>query len=128
MTESNFVTMQERINEMYKYAFSAGMVASKTDFADKVGIAFATISRYLNGKMEPSKKVLAQMNAALGFPFNEQWLLVGTGEMMSDGTSVNPNTQSSDIRLLITEMRESRQAKDEQIDRLLRIIENMQAK
>ena len=122
------LTMQERINEMYKYAFSTGNVSSKSEFADKVGISREILSKYFAGKTEPSQKTIVAINRAFGSPFNEQWLLLGTGEMMADGTSVNPNTKPSEIRLLITEMRESRQAKDEQIDRLLRIIENMQAK
>ena len=122
------LTMQERINEMYKYAFSTGNVASKSDFADKVGISREILSRYIAGKTEPSQKTLAAINRAIGSPFNEQWLFLGTGEMMADGTSVNPNTQPSELRLLITEMRESRIEKDKQIDRLLCIIENMQAK
>ena len=120
--------MHERINEMYKYAFSAGLVTSKQDFADKAGITREVLSRYFSGKAEPSKRTLIAINTSIGSPFNETWMLTGTGEMMADGTSINPNTHPSDLRLLITEMRESRIAKDDQIDRLLRIIENMQSK
>ena len=121
-------TMPNRINEIYKYAFSAGLVSSKQEFAEKISISREIFSRYLAGKAEPSKKTLQAINVALGSPFNEAWLLTGEGEMMADGISVNPNTQPSELRLLITEMRESRIAKDDQIDRLLRIIENMQPK
>lgn len=118
--------MHERINEMYKYAFSAGIVSSKQEFAEKAGVTREMLSRYISGKAEPSKKTLSFINDVIGKPFNEQWLLLGTGEMMADGTHINPNTQPSDIRLLITEMREQRIAKDSQIDRLLNIIEQMQ--
>ena len=120
--------MQERINEMYKYAFSAGLVSSKQEFAEKIDVTREMLSRYLSGKAEPSQRTLAAINRAIGSPFNEVWLLTGTGAMMADGTSLNPNNKPSDIQLLITEMRESRIAKDEQIGRLLTIIENMQNK
>ena len=126
--ERKLATMPERINEIYRYAIAIGKVSTKQEFAELVGINNVTLSRFLNGKTEPSKKTIQSINEAIGSPFNEAWLLTGEGEMMADGTSVNPNTQTSDIRLLITEMRESRIEKDKQIDRLLCIIENMQPK
>lgn len=120
-------TMQERINEMYKYAFSAGLVSSKQDFAEKVGITREVLSRYFSGKADPSKKTLAAINSSIGSPFSESWLLTGEGEMHADGaTAPHPSSTCDPISMLITEMKESRMAKDEQIDRLLTIIERMQ--
>ena len=126
--EKDLSNMQTRINEMYKYAISTGKVSSKSEFADLAGVSREMLSRYFAGVREPSKKTLAAINRALENPFSDVWLLTGTGAMMADGTSLNPNNKPSDIQLLITEMRESRIAKDEQIGRLLTIIENMQNK
>ena len=126
--EKDLSNMQTRINEMYKYAISTGKVSSKSEFADLAGVSREMLSRYFAGVREPSKKTLAAINRALENPFSDVWLLTGTGAMMADGTPINPNNKPSDIQLLITEMRESRIAKDEQIGRLLTIIENMQNK
>lgn len=116
-------TMQERITQMYKYAYSSEKVKSKQDFAEKAGITRELLSRFFSGKAEPSRKTLAAINSALGSPFNEAWMLTGEGEMMA--TTTTPASGDS-IHLLITEMREQRIAKDAQIDRLLNIIEQMQ--
>ena len=120
--------MPERINEIYRYAIANGRVSSKQEFADLVGVNNVTMSRFLSGKKEPSKKTLEAINAALGDPFNEAWLLAGSGDMLAHATTFAPIQHQSDIELLVTEMRESRIEKDKQIDRLLCIIENMQAK
>lgn len=118
-------TMQERITQMYKYAYSAEKVSSKQEFAEKAGVTREMVSRLFSGKSEPSRKTLAAINASLGNPFNEAWMLTGEGDMLVPEA---PTPTSDTMKMLITEMRDSRIAKDEQIDRLLRIIENMQAK
>ena len=120
--------MQARMNEMYKYAISTGKVSSKSDFAELAGVSREMLSRYFAGVREPSKKTLDAINRSLGMPFNEQWLLLGTGDMIVKHSPSEVDQRPSDIQLLITEMRESRIEKDKQIDRLLCIIENMQAK
>lgn len=129
------ISIEERVKELYKYAIARGKVSSKQEFADLVGITNVTLSRFLNGKKEPSKKTIEQINNALGNPFDNDWLITGKGEMMSSAPTqptptptepVGCEAFSSAIHELIVEMRESRIAKDEQIDRLLTIIENMQ--
>lgn len=121
-------TMSERINEIFKYAIASGKASNRQDLAEKCGITNVTLSRFLNGKTEPSKKTLLQMNDAIGKPFNEDWLLTGSGDPRSQAPlPITPQTPST-IDMLIQELREQRIAKDEQIDRLLTIIENMQAK
>lgn len=132
------MTMPERINEVYKYAIACGKAKNKQQFAEKVGITNVTLSRFLTGKKEPSAKTLEQINERFGRVFNKEWLLVGVGDMLSSQSAavlpepteppIGQEPISSAISMLITEMRESRIAKDEQIDRLLTIIENMQNK
>lgn len=121
-------TMPERIMEMYKYAIAAGKASSKQSFAELAGITREVLSRYLNGKAEPSRKTLALLNSALGNPFNEDWLLTGSGEPLAVDKVRSIQKDGNAIEMLITEMRESRIAKDEQIARLLCIIEKMQDK
>lgn len=118
-------TLCERVSEMYKFAISEGFAASKSEFAEKCGVTNVTLSRYLNGKQEPALKTLQSMNVAMGCPFNDEWLFYGKGDMVSKKTM--PNVASEDgLAMLVQEMRETRLAKDNQIDRLLRIIEKMQ--
>ena len=120
--------MRARMNEMYKYAIATGKASSKSDFAELAGVTQETMSRFFSGVREPSKKTLAAINRELGMPFKDEWLLLGTGAMLVQQTQAAVAQQPSDIQLLVTEMRESRIEKDKQIDRLLTIIENMQAK
>lgn len=126
---------------MYKYAIANGIVKGKTEFADFLQVQPATLSRYLSGKQEPSTNSMRRFNVIFGNVFNELWLITGQGAMLASqeqepmqvkGPSPAPTEHigceafSSAIQALVTEMRESRIAKDEQIDRLLTIIEQMQ--
>lgn len=127
------LTMPERMNEVYKYALSRGKAENKQSFAELMGVTNVTLSRFLTGRAEPARKTLEIMNERMGGCFNIQWLILGTGEMLSNGQETDdmPLGQESIITAfnrLMDEMQESRRAKDAQIDRLLSIIEKMQAK
>ena len=127
MEENERRTSSERVNEMLHYALSAHLASSKSDFAALLEITPETLSRFLSGKREPPINSLRAFNAKLGNAFNEDWLLTGQGEMLAEHlTSLDTPSSPSTIDMLILEMRESRIAKDEQIDRLLTIIEQMQ--
>ena len=136
-TTSNNLTF--RMNQMYKYAIANGIVNGKTQFAEFLQVQPGTLSRYLSGKQEPSTNSMRRFNVIFGNVFNELWLITGKGAMLAsqeqeqiqvkEHTPTEPvgcEAFSSAIHELIVEMRESRIAKDEQIDRLLTIIENMQ--
>lgn len=127
MEENNRKTSAERINEMLKFAIANDLASSKADFAALLDIKPETLSRFLSGKREPPKNAWSAYNAKLGNQFNEDWLLTGIGEPRHDVLPITPQTPST-IDMLIKELREQRIAKDEQIDRLLSIIEKMQAK
>lgn len=128
MEENNRKTPPERIGEMLKFAIANDLADSKTAFAALLEITPETLSRFLSGKREPSKHSWSAFNAKLGKPFNEDWLLTGIGDPRSQTPlPITPQTPST-IDMLIQELREQRIAKDEQIDRLLSIIENMQTK
>lgn len=126
----NYTTMSERIQEIFKYAIASGRASSRMDLAEKCGITNVSLSRFLNGKAEPSKKTLLQMNDAIGKPFEEVWLLTGAGEKMASRQEppIGDATITDAIVMLIQEMRESRIARDEQINRLLTLMEGLQIK
>jgi transcriptional regulator with XRE-family HTH domain len=126
----NYTTMSERIQEIFKYAIASGRASSRMDLAEKCGITNVSLSRFLNGKAEPSKKTLLQMNDAIGKPFEEVWLLTGAGEKMASHQEppIGDATITDAIVMLIQEMRESRIARDGQINRLLTLIEGLQIK
>ena len=126
MEENNRKTSAERINEMLKFAIANDLAASKSGFADLLDITPETLSRFLSGKREPHKNSWSAFNAKLGKPFNEDWLLTGSGDPRSQAHLPITQQTPSTIDMLIQELREQRIAKDEQIDRLLTIIENMQ--
>lgn len=127
MEENERRTPSERISEMLHYAINAHLASSKSDFAALLGITPETLSRFLSGKREPPSTSWKAFNSKLGNAFNEDWLLTGQGSMTAEHlTSVDMPSSPATIDMLIIEMREARIAKDEQIDRLLTIIENMQ--
>lgn len=132
--ETKFVDMATRINELYKYSIATGMASNRQEFADVIGITNVTLSRFLNGKKEPSSKTLEQMNNALGAPFNIEWLVYGTGEMLGTskpqpmGAAPGDGGESESIKLLIIEMRAQRESRDGQINELLSIIKELTSK
>lgn len=139
--ENKQINLTERIKSMYQFASSKGIANSKSEFADFLGITQPTLSRFLSGAKEPPANTLRKFNAKFGGAFNEEWLLLGRGEMLAANadelTIAKPEPKeqpigdepiSSAFAMLIQEMRESRIAKDAQIERLLTIIENMQTK
>ena len=67
--------MKERINQLI---INEGMTA--VQFADKIGISPSSLSHILNGRNEPTLKVLMKIHEICGVSL--EWLPYGTGEMM----------------------------------------------
>ena len=67
--------MKERINQLI---LNEGMTA--VQFAEKVGISPSSLSHILNGRNEPTLKVLMKIHEVCGVRL--EWLAYGTGEMM----------------------------------------------
>lgn len=136
--EKQTTNLTERVNSMYKHAIASGLVSSKTEFAEVTKIQPATLSRFLSGRKEPSRKTVEQMNKALGTPYRVEWLLFGTGEpyAVSDGVQpIQPTKEPpigdaplSAITMLVDEMRAQRESRDAQINELLTIINNLTSK
>lgn len=132
MEENGKRTPAERMNEMFRFAIANHLASSKSDFAELLEIAPETLSRYLSGKKEPPANTWKAFNFKLGKPFNDDWLLTGSGEMMSRNLTTSQDQPIGDptiteaIMLLLKEMRESRIARDEQFNRILTMMENLQ--
>ena len=133
MEQDKKKTPPERMNEMFRFAIANHLASSKSDFAVLLDIAPQTLSRYLSGKKEPPMNTWKAFNVKLGKPFNDEWLVTGRGEMFKNLTSKQeqPTGEASltePIMMLLTEMRESRIARDEQMNRILTLMENLQTK
>ena len=76
-------TMKERINQLI---INEGMTA--VQFAEKIGISPSSLSHILNGRNEPTLKVLMKIHEICGVSL--EWLAYGTGEMMD-----NPQTEDN---------------------------------
>ena len=131
MEQDKKMTQAERMNEMFRYAIANHLASSKSDFAVLLDIAPQTLSRFLSGRREPPASTWRAFNVKLGKPFNDDWLISGQGAMFKNLTSSSEppvgNTPISDaIVMLIKEMRESRIARDGQLDRILTLMENLQ--
>lgn len=132
--------LSERIKQIFKYAIACGLVTNKSEFAALLEIQPATLSRYMSGAKEPSPTTLRKFNKIFNNAFSEEWLLLGTGTMLADksvveqhaeaaaapvyqnnGNGGNHVTQNNVNDELLTIIHK----RDEQIDRLLTIIENM---
>ena len=110
-------------------------------------LSYSTVNDQINGN---SKIGVATIEALLAYrpDLSPEWLITGKGEMLRDGKKVNkvnnktvisqagtnnvqknfPASDSDDALCgrLLDEMREQRETYQSNIDRLLRIIENMQ--
>ena len=133
MEQDKKKTPAERMNEMFRFAIANHLASSKSDFAALLDIAPQTLSRYLSGRNEPPTNTWRAFNVKLGKPFHDDWLITGRGEMFKNLTSANeqplgdaPITDA--IVMLIQEMRESRISRDEQMNRILTLMENLQKK
>lgn len=115
-----------------------GLAHNQQEVADKMCVNKSNLSKAFNG--EPSDNFLRRFNSAYNKMFSEDWLLRGEGDMLvpsisqtvnGDGnTSVagNGNHVNSDLGRALDEIAAQRRVTEkaqEQIDRLLSIIENM---
>lgn len=138
---SDLEEKRKRLEAAYDVLRHRGLAFKHDEVADKMGASRSNVTAALNGKEKVlTDKFLRRFNAAYGGMFSEEWLLRGEGEMMrqpitqtvnGDGnTSVagNGNHVNSDLGRALDEIAAQRRVTEkaqEQIDRLLSIIENM---
>jgi len=137
---------KERLKAAYDYLRSQGKVHTQIDVATAMGATKPNVSAALKGKEGIlTDSFLRRFNAAYGLMFNIDWLIKGEGEMLSPplrqeisgdhNTQVagNNNQVNSPATLdkaidEIAAQRKLVEKSQEQIDRLLTIIENMNNK
>lgn len=134
---------KERLQIAYEYLRKQGEVHTQKDVASAMQATSQNVSAALKGKDGVlTEKFIRRFNHAFGDPFNINWLLYGEGEMISQtcrqeikgdyNTQVagNNNQVNSPATLdkAISEISEQRKMlikSQEQIDRLIAVIEKM---
>lgn len=128
--------------EMYNYALTHNLCKNKSGFSKLIEVANSNLSRAFSGDPRYlTDKFIRRTNEALGGVFNEAWLLYGEGAMFVSGdTPANYGNDTvttrqreeeiaaapaSTIDMLLAELKAQRESSDNQISRLLAIIENM---
>lgn len=133
-----------RFKEMVEYLKKNRYIRNQQDFTERVKSNKATVSQIMNNKISAPNIMFG--NISMAFPFiSVDWLKTGEGDMLKSSiaqtASGNHNTQvagnanhvnsSSTLDKAIDEISQQRQLvakSQEQIDRLLAIIEKMQDK
>jgi|GEM_PF-4645979 len=125
----------------FNYLKGTGKVHTQQDIADKMEINKSSLSKATNGDDKYlTDSFLKRFNYSFGNMFNERWLISGEGEMLNQvsqqivngdnntAVSGNGNTVNTITDALLTELvaqRRMTEKAQQQIDRMLTIIENI---
>lgn len=119
----------DRLNKAIAYLKGNLRIKTQSDIANAIGASRISVSQAINGRGNYLTKSFLRKFAGCYDEINLDWLLTGEGEMIKNNTnqaSENNNTNTVvvkkvDWEALAAQIRE----KDEQIRRLIGIIENM---
>lgn len=137
-------TKQERLKAVFDYLKGQGIVHKQADLAEKLGVDKSNISHAMNGNERYlTNSFLIRLNKAFNNIFSDDWLVDGTGDMLApvqqignisnsnvagvnvNGSDIYINPNAYEALLKIVEKNQKATEKfQEQIDRLLTIIEN----
>ncbi len=131
------MTDLERLNESLKVAFLRIGIYKKADMAEYLGYKSPYFSGIINGKEKMSDGFMKTISDKLGI--NIHWITTGEGDMISEnkvvqknqngdniqGHSVTVNKTEKEYLEIIRRQSDQISKSQEQIDRLLSIIENM---
>ena len=128
------MTDLERLNEALKVVFLRMGIYKKADMAEYLGYKSPYFSRIINGKEKMSDSFLKTISEKLHI--NIQWITTGEGDMTSENRVVQQNQSGDNInghsvtvnKTETDSFIELLKKKDEQIDRLLSIIEKLNQK
>ena len=125
----------------FNYLKGTGKVHTQQDIADKMEINKSSLSKATNGDDKYlTDSFLKRFNYSFGNLFNERWLISGDGEMLNQvsqqivngdnntAVSGNGNTVNTITDALLNELvaqRRMTEKAQQQIDRMLTIIENI---
>ncbi len=122
--------MNERFKELVKILISERVIRNQQDFCEIMGLTSSYVARLKSGDRAVSESIISRL--VKNFPqINSDWLLTGEGEMLKSGVKQeghknnlqvgNNISYNADDR--IKELLEANKKKDEQIDRLLTLLE-----
>lgn len=128
------MTDLERLNEALKVVFLRMGIYKKADMAEYLGYKSPYFSDIINGKEKMSDSFLKTISEKLHI--NIQWITTGEGDMTSENRVVQQNQSGDNInghsvtvnKTETDSFIELLKKKDEQIDRLLSIIEKLNQK
>lgn len=128
------MTDLERLNEALKVVFLRMGIYKKADMAEFLGYKSPYFSGIINGKEKMSDSFLKTISDKLHI--NIQWITTGEGDMTSENRVVQQNQSGDNInghsvtvnKTETDSFIELLKKKDEQIDRLLTIIEKLNQK
>lgn len=77
-------TKQQRLKEMYKYLYGKGLVHSKKELSQALGMTTQqTLSRAFSGEERYlTMSLFKRINKAFGLVFNTKWISSGEGDML----------------------------------------------
>ena len=136
-----YVSVNQRFIEAVNFLIDSRILRNQAELVQILGLSKGYVSQIMNGKREPSETIVRKF-ADLFPAINATWLLTGEGEMVAkntqvigtnSGTAINGDGNKletpTSMEMALTEIAEQRKLtakSQEQIDRLLGIIEGFQ--
>jgi plasmid maintenance system antidote protein VapI len=81
--EERFAILQ-RIWDAYNYLVDEGKVNNVTDLAEKTKRNYPNVTSIINGKRSITPNIITDMNKYFGYPFNQEWIMTGKGDMLAN--------------------------------------------
>ena len=81
--EERFAILQ-RIWDAYNYLVDEGEVESVTDLAKKIKRNYPNVISIINGNRSITPNIITDMNKYFGYPFNQEWIITGKGDMLAN--------------------------------------------
>lgn len=132
----------ERFSKAYMYLQNMGTFRNQTEAGKKSGQSRSNISAALNGKESIlTDSFLRKFNKAFGSLFSDEWLIDGIGEMLKypeistpivnnqvgNGNHFNSDMTVNQFMVELAAQRKLTEKAQEQMDRLISIIEKLKS-
>lgn len=112
-----------RFKKAVQFLLDNRRIYNDSDLANLLGKHKSYISEILSGKRELTQKFISEFTACFG-NISPNWLLTGDGEMLFPSEE-NPSYGKDKLWSMIDMLREQLKTKDEQINSLLKIIQDL---
>jgi transcriptional regulator with XRE-family HTH domain len=127
-------TTEDRLKKAFNYLKLEGLISTQEELGEKIGYDKATVSQALNGSKKHLTNSFISKFCKNFMQINEDWITEGKGEMLKSVINQNniegDNIQGSDFTVKKSETEiffDLLKTKDEQINRLIGIIENFKS-